>query len=52
MSAIVRSMRLNHYHWEEQLWWMVAGNFGMKVNAAAFEAVARSIPHTLLAEYR
>ncbi len=52
MSAIVRSLRLNHYHWEEQLWWMVAANFGMKVNAASFEAVARSLPYSLLAKHR
>jgi hypothetical protein len=52
MSLIVHSLRLNHYHWEEQLWWMIAGNFGMKVNAAAFEAIARSIPFTLLAKHR
>ncbi len=52
MILILRSLRSNHYHWEEQLWWMIAGNFGMKVNATAFEAVARSIPYTLLAKHR
>jgi hypothetical protein len=31
---------------------MIAGNFGMKVNAAVFEMVARSIPFPLLAKHR
>ncbi len=52
MSLIKHSLRLNHFHWEEQLWWLIAGNFGMKVNATVFEAIARSIPFTLLAKHR
>ena len=42
----------NHYHWEETCWWLLARNFGMKVNADAFEAVARSIPLTILAKQK
>jgi hypothetical protein len=42
----------NHYHWEEVLWWMLARNFGLRVNADAFEAVARSIPYTVLMRHR
>ena len=38
------------YHWEETFWWLLARNFGMKVNADAFEAVARSIPVNILAK--
>lgn len=41
-------LQQNNYHWEETFWWMLARNFGMKVNADAFEAVARSIPFTTL----
>jgi hypothetical protein len=52
MAAITASLRQNRFHWEEQLWWMMASNFGMRVNAAAFEAVARSIPISLLARHR
>lgn len=52
MAPIVNSLRLNHFHWEEQLWWMMAGNFGMTVNTAAFESIARSIPFTILAKHR
>ncbi|MDP4213503.1 MAG: DUF2851 family protein [Bacteroidota bacterium] len=52
MVPIAQSLQRNHYHWEVQLWWMIAGNFGLKVNAPAFETIARSIPFTLLAKHR
>ncbi|MGB8195086.1 MAG: DUF2851 family protein [Chitinophagaceae bacterium] len=39
-------------HWEEVCWWMLARNFGIPINADAFEAVARSLPLTLLARHR
>jgi hypothetical protein len=52
MHQILDSLRLNQYHWEEQLWWMIARNFGNPVNAAAFESIARSIPFSLLAKHR
>ena len=42
----------NNYHWEETFWWLLARNFGMKVNADAFEAIARSIPLNILAKHK
>ena len=42
----------NNYHWEETFWWLLARNFGMKVNADAFEAIARSIPIYELAKQK
>ena len=42
----------NHMHWEETFWWMLARNFGMKVNADAFEAIARSVPLTILSKHK
>jgi hypothetical protein len=42
--------RQNNYHWEETGWWLIARNFGMPVNADAFESIARSIPVRLLAK--
>jgi hypothetical protein len=48
-SAIVQSLlQHNNYHWEEVFWWLLARNFGMKVNAEAFEAIAHSIPFNVL----
>ena len=52
MAPVFASLQRNHFHWEEQLWWMMAGNFGMTVNTTAFESIARSIPFTLLAKHR
>jgi len=52
MYRILDSLRLNHFHWEEQLWWMIAFNFGNPVNSSAFETVAKSIPYSLLAKHR
>jgi Protein of unknown function (DUF2851) len=52
MFRIQDSLRIHQYHWEEQLWWMIAANFGNPVNTAAFEAIARSIPYSLVAKHR
>ncbi|HEX4877750.1 MAG TPA: DUF2851 family protein [Chitinophagaceae bacterium] len=45
-------LQQNNYHWEETFWWLLARNFGMKVNADAFEAIARSIPINILAKQK
>ncbi|HEX9513096.1 MAG TPA: DUF2851 family protein [Puia sp.] len=42
----------NHQHWEETTWWLLARNFGFPVNTASFEAVARSLPLSLLARHK
>lgn len=42
----------NNFHWEETFWWMLARSFGMKVNAEAFESIARSIPVNILARHK
>ena len=51
-DLILDSLQKNQFHWEEQLWWMIAHNFGVPVNASAFESIARSIPFSLLAKHR
>jgi hypothetical protein len=45
-------LQQNNYHWEETFWWLLARNFGMKVNTDAFEAVARSIPLNILSKQK
>lgn len=45
-------LQQNNYHWEETFWWLLARNFGMKVNADAFEAIARSISVNVLAKHK
>jgi len=42
----------NNGHWEETCWWLLARNFGIRVNADAFESMARSIPLTVLAKHK
>src|SRR5204863_2950206 len=52
-SGIVNTyLQQNNYHWEETFWWLLTRNFGMTVNADAFESVARSIPLNLLAKHK
>jgi len=49
---IEEHLRQNNYHWEEVCWWMLARNFGVTVNMDLFEAVARSIPLTILSKHK
>jgi len=52
-SAIVQTFfEQSNYHWEETFWWLLARNFGIKINADAFEAMARSIPVNILAKHK
>jgi hypothetical protein len=39
-------------HWEEVFWWMLARNFGIKVNASLFESIARSLPLNVLTKHK
>jgi hypothetical protein len=41
-----------NHHWEEVFWWMLARNFGAKVNASSFEQLARSITVNMLAKHK
>jgi len=45
-------LQQNNYHWEETFWWLLARNFGMKVNADVFEAMARTISINILAKHK
>lgn len=51
-KAVEALLQQSNYHWEETFWWLLARNFGMKVNADAFEAMARSIPINILAKQK
>ena len=52
-SEIVSAyLQQNKQHWEESFWWLLAKNFGAKVNCEAFEAVAKSIPVNILAKHK
>lgn len=45
-------LQLNNFNWEESFWWLLARTFGGKVNADAFQALAASIPLTVLGRHR
>ncbi|HTD92881.1 MAG TPA: DUF2851 family protein, partial [Chitinophagaceae bacterium] len=51
-AAVEECLRQSNFHWEEVTWWLLARNFGTKVNADAFEALARSIPPLILGRHR
>lgn len=51
-KRIFELLSITNYHWEEVFWWLLARNFGMKVNADALEDIARSIPINILAKHK
>jgi hypothetical protein len=52
-SEIIKTfLDQNNHHWEETFWWLLARNFGIKINADAFEAMARSVPVNILAKHK
>ncbi len=42
----------SNQHWEECFWWILAKNFGVKINAEAFEKIAQSIPLNILTRHK
>jgi hypothetical protein len=42
----------NKNHWEETFWWLLAKNFGAKLNSIAFEKVAQSVSVNILAKHK
>jgi len=42
----------NNHHWDETFWWMLAKNFGIKVNEEVFEAMAKTISINVLAKHK
>jgi hypothetical protein len=41
-----------NYHWEETFWWLVAANFGLKINSSVFQKIAQSLPVSILAKHK
>ena len=42
----------SNHNWEETFWWLLAANFGMKVNSDLFEAVAKTISVNILSKHK
>src|SRR5689334_6304141 len=51
-AKIFEHLFKSNNHWEEVLWWILARNFGIMVNADAFEKIAQSIPINILAKHK
>jgi hypothetical protein len=51
-AYILKLLNETNGHWEEAFWWMLARNFGMKVNADAFESMARSLTIKILSKHK
>ena len=51
-AIIFEYQQKNNNHWEETFWWLLAKNFGIKLNSVAFEKIAQSIPVNILAKHK
>ncbi len=51
-AYMLELLKCNGNHWEQTFWQLIARNFGLKVNAEAFEMMAETIPITLLAKHK
>jgi hypothetical protein len=51
-AAIQELLAQNHWNWEAACWQLIARNFGAKVNSDLFEAVAKTLPVTLLGRHK
>ncbi|MCE7926404.1 MAG: DUF2851 family protein [Haliscomenobacteraceae bacterium CHB4] len=51
-AAVAEMLAATENHWEEAFYRLLARNFGLKVNAEPFEALARSLPLLILAKHK
>jgi len=49
---IEKLLQKNNQHWEETFWWLIARNFGIKINSDAFEKIAQTIPVNILGKHK
>jgi hypothetical protein len=51
-TQLITMLDSKKYHWEDALWWMLARNFGLHVNADAFGEMALSLPFQVIGRHR
>lgn len=51
-NELISCLEENHYNWNEAFYLMLARMFGLKVNAAPFELLARSVPLRILEKHK
>jgi hypothetical protein len=49
---IFNILQQTNFHWEETFWWLIAANFGLKVNSGVLKKIAQSLPLALLAKHK
>ena len=52
VEAIEYLLEENNQHWEEAFYITIARNFGFGINSQAFEALAKSLPLSILAKHK
>jgi hypothetical protein len=50
--GILNYLQKNNNYWEETFWWLLAKNFGVKLNSIAFEKTAQSLSINILAKHK
>lgn len=51
-EMILKILQQTNFHWEESFWWLIAANFGLKVNEDVFKKIAQSLPLALLVKHK
>ncbi len=51
-QLILDQLQKNNNHWEESFWYLLAKNFGIKLNSSVFERIAQSISVNILAKHK
>lgn len=51
-ARIMTWLQQTEGHWEEVCWWLLARNFGVRLNSDTFEQIARSIPLQVIARHK
>lgn len=51
-AELLKLLKQNNFHWEQIFWWKIAANFGFRVNASAFESIAKTLSLNLLARHK
>jgi hypothetical protein len=50
--GILAILKETNFHWEETFWWLIAANFGLKVNSDLFQQIAKLLPVSILAKHK
>ena len=51
-EKIISFLKETSFHWEEAFWWLIAENYGLRVNSDSFQQIAKAIPVSVLAKHK